>query len=75
MANGNINARTLHELYQQLGLSTDSLQKESGFTIHYLEDTFKNLPFRSEPFRPNYFSFLLSKVPLDITQSTTSGLK
>ncbi|KMQ68725.1 AraC family transcriptional regulator [Chryseobacterium sp. FH2] len=61
MANGNINARTLHELYQQLGLSTDSLEKESGFTIHYLEHTFKDLPFRSEPFRPNYFSFLFIK--------------
>lgn len=61
MANGNINARTLHELYQQLGLSTDSLEKESGFTVHYLEDTFKDLPFRSEPFRPNYFSFLFIK--------------
>jgi AraC family transcriptional activator of pobA len=61
MANSNITVRTLHELYQQLGLSTNSLEKELGFTIHYLEDTFKDLPFRSEPFRPNYFSFLFVK--------------
>lgn len=64
MANGNITVRTLHELYQQLDLPTDSLEEESGFTIHYLEDTFKDLPFRSEPFRPNYFSFLFIKSPL-----------
>jgi AraC family transcriptional regulator, transcriptional activator of pobA len=57
----NITARSLHELYQQLGIPTDSLEEESGFTIHYLEDTFKELPFRSEPFRPNYFSFLFIK--------------
>lgn len=61
MANGNITVRTLLELYRQLGLPTDSLEEESGFTIHYLEDTFKDLPFRSEPFRPNYFSFLFIK--------------
>ncbi len=61
MAHDNITVRTLHELYKQLGLSTDSLEAESGFTIHYLEETFKDLPFRSEPFRPNYFSFLFIK--------------
>lgn len=58
---GNITVRTLHELYQQLGLPIDYLEEESGFTVHYLEDTFKDLPFRSEPFRPNYFSFLFIK--------------
>ncbi|SEL83164.1 helix-turn-helix domain-containing protein [Parapedobacter koreensis] len=61
MVHGNINVRTLHELYRQFGLPIDSLEEESGFTIHYLEDTFKDLPFRSEPFRPNYFSFLFIK--------------
>lgn len=61
MANGNLNVRTLRELYQQLGLPVDYLEEESGFTIHYLEETFHDLPFRSEPFRPNYFSFLFIK--------------
>ena len=61
MAQSNITVRTLHELYQQLNLPTDPLEEESGFTIHYLEDTFKDLPFLSEPFRPNYFSFLFIK--------------
>lgn len=64
MANSNINVRTLRKLYQQLGLSIDYLEEESGFTIHYLEQTFKDLPFRSEPFRPNYFSFLFIKSAL-----------
>lgn len=64
MANNNINVRTLRELYEQLGLSIDYLEEESGFTIHYLEQTFKDLPFCSEPFRPNYFSFLLIKSAL-----------
>lgn len=58
MENRSIAVRTLHDLYQQLDLPMDPLEKESGFTIHYLEDTFKDLPFRSQPFRPNYFSFL-----------------
>ncbi|MFH6983579.1 helix-turn-helix domain-containing protein [Marinoscillum luteum] len=31
------------------------------FTIHYLQDTFKKLPVKSVPFRPNYFSFLFVK--------------
>ncbi|RQO33782.1 AraC family transcriptional regulator [Chryseobacterium sp. KBW03] len=61
MANDKLNVRTLRELYQQLDLPIDYLEKESGFTIHYLEETFKDLPFRSEPFRPNYFSFLFIK--------------
>ncbi|MGH1516814.1 helix-turn-helix domain-containing protein [Chryseobacterium sp. JK1] len=61
MAYDNLNVRTLRELYQQLGLPIDYLEEESGFTIHYLEDTFRDLPFRSEPFRPNYFSFLFIK--------------
>jgi AraC-like DNA-binding protein len=61
MANDKLNVRTLRELYQQLDLPVDYLEVESGFTIHHLEETFKDLPFRSEPFRPNYFSFLFIK--------------
>lgn len=61
MAHHSITADNLHDLYQQLDLPTEALEKEPGFTIHYLEDTFKDLPFRSQPFRPNYFSFLFIK--------------
>lgn len=60
----NTYVKTLHELYRQLGLGTDPLEGETGFTVHFLEDTFKDLPFRSEPFRPNYFSFLFIKSAL-----------
>jgi AraC family transcriptional activator of pobA len=50
--------KDLHELYESMGLSSDAFESSSGFTIHFLQDTFKNLPFTSVPFRPNYFSFL-----------------
>lgn len=59
METENLNVDNLHELYEAMGLSMDQ-KKDSyqGFTIHYLQDTFKTLPVRSVPFRPNYFSFL-----------------
>lgn len=53
-----ISAQNLHELYEKLGVPVDFVDAASGFTIHYLQQTFRNLPFRSEPFRPDYFSFL-----------------
>ncbi len=66
MSAKHISAKTLHELYLQLGLPTNYIEAGSGFTIHYLENTFKDLPFRSEPFRPNYFSFLFIKDALGL---------
>ncbi|SDM52298.1 AraC-type DNA-binding protein [Catalinimonas alkaloidigena] len=50
--------KDLHELYEAMGLAVDSFDANSGFTIHFLQDTFTSLPFTSVPFRPNYFSFL-----------------
>jgi AraC-like DNA-binding protein len=50
--------KDLHDLYESMGLSSDEFESSSGFTIHFLQDTFKKLPFTSVPFRPNYFSFL-----------------
>lgn len=50
--------KDLHELYEVMELSSDSFDASSGFTIHFLQETFKELPFTSVPFRPNYFSFL-----------------
>ncbi|MEJ5052696.1 helix-turn-helix domain-containing protein [Sphingobacterium sp. MYb382] len=61
MGSNQVKAATLRELYGAMNLPVDDLEAESGFTIHYLEDTFKELPFRSAPFRPNYFSFLFIK--------------
>jgi AraC-like DNA-binding protein len=50
--------KDLHELYRIMGLPLDPIDAASGFTVHFLQDTFKQLPFTSVPFRPNYFSFL-----------------
>ena len=51
----------LLKLYEALGLPVDPTETSSGFTVHYLQDTFKELPYISPPFRPNYFSFLFIK--------------
>jgi len=53
--------KTLRELYEAMQLPVESLDETFGFTFHYLKETFKELPFRSVPFRPNYFSFLFIK--------------
>jgi AraC family transcriptional activator of pobA len=53
--------KDLRELYQMMGLSVDSFDTTSGFTVHFLQNSFKELPFKSIPFRPNYFSFLFVK--------------
>ncbi len=53
--------KDLRELYQMMGLPVNAFDAASGFTIHFLQDTFKELPFTSVPFRPNYFSFLFVK--------------
>lgn len=50
--------KDLHELYEIMGLTLDPVDATSGFTIHFLQQTFKDFPFTSIPFRPNYFSFL-----------------
>ncbi len=56
-----ITVKDLHTLYEAMGLSLDPVDASSGFTIHYLQQTFTTFPFRSVPFRPNYFSFLFIK--------------
>lgn len=56
MSSKDIVVKDLRELYAILGL--EQVDAHAGFTVHYLQDTFKQLPFRSQPFRPNYFSFL-----------------
>ncbi|UOB17959.1 helix-turn-helix domain-containing protein [Abyssalbus ytuae] len=58
MNSENIIVKDLQELYASIGLPTDTIDVTSGFTVHFLQDTFKNLPYKSTPFRPNYFSFL-----------------
>jgi AraC family transcriptional activator of pobA len=53
--------KTLYDLYARMGLPLDGAKSKSGFTIHYLKETFKEFPVRSIGFRPHYFSFLFVK--------------
>ncbi|MDD7887990.1 AraC family transcriptional regulator [Flavivirga sp. 57AJ16] len=61
MTSKSIIVKDLAELYESIGLPSDAVDSSSGFTIHYLQDTFKKFPYKSIPFRPNYFSFLFVK--------------
>ena len=54
-------SKTLYDLYKNLGLPADLVDSKSGFTIHNLRDTFTEFPFKSIPYRPNYFSFIFVK--------------
>jgi AraC-like DNA-binding protein len=51
-------SKTLYDLYETLGLPVDLVDPKSGFTIHNLKDTFTTFPFKSIPYRPDYFSFI-----------------
>jgi AraC family transcriptional regulator, transcriptional activator of pobA len=61
MAKKDTPSGTLQELYARMNLPLEGLESKSGFTIHYLQETFKELPFTSIGYRPNYFSFLFVK--------------
>lgn len=57
----NQEAKSLHELYEHLGLPLQTTDVSEGFTIHNLKDTGFDLPYESPLFRPDYFSFLFVK--------------
>jgi len=40
-----------------MGLPLDAVDPKSGFTAHFLRETFTRLPFKSIAYRPDYFSF------------------
>lgn len=54
----NLIVKDLPELYETMGLPVEPLDASAGLTIHFLQHTFTEFPFKSVPFRPNYFSFL-----------------
>ncbi|MCX2454377.1 AraC family transcriptional regulator [Pedobacter sp. PLR] len=54
-------SKDLVDLYKMMGLPVDSVQGASGFTVHALKETFKDLPFKSIAYRPDYFSFVFVK--------------
>lgn len=39
-------SKNLADLYEMMGLPVDLVSAESGFTVHSLRETFKNLPFK-----------------------------
>jgi hypothetical protein len=55
-------SKNLADLYEMMGLPVDLVSAESGFTVHSLRETFKNLPFKSIAYRPDYFSFVFVKM-------------
>jgi AraC-like DNA-binding protein len=61
MAKKNTPSGSLYDLYRRMNLPLDGVESRSGFTIHYLKETFKELPFTSIGYRPDYFSFLFVK--------------
>lgn len=61
MSSKNLVVKTLNELYELMGLSHSTIDQDSGFSILYLQDLFKEYPVSSVPFRPNFFSFLFIK--------------
>lgn len=50
-------SQSLYDLYKIMGLPLDSVDPKSGFTAHFLKETFTKLPFTSIAYRPDYFSF------------------
>ena len=61
MKNKILEAKSLYELYQHLGLPVDLINSKKAFTIFNLRDMHLELPYTSISFRPNYFSFLFVK--------------
>lgn len=53
--------KTLYDLYHQLNVGENLLNSSEIFTILNLTEVGFDLPYQSEPFRPNYFSFLFIK--------------
>ncbi len=53
--------RSLYDLYHQLNVGGNFLAGPEIFNILNLVDVGFDLPYQSEPFRPNYFSFLFVK--------------
>ena len=53
MAIDKTTVKDLHALYETMGLSSEQFDAGSGFTIHYLQDTFKKLSYTSIGFRPD----------------------
>lgn len=61
MAGNRKEVKTLYDLYHHLDVGKNVLHDADNFTILNLNEVGFDLPYQSEPFRPNYFSFLFVK--------------
>ena len=52
---------TLYDQYVAQGLPLGNLNEHTQFTIHSLKDILTSLPFQSEVYKPNFFSFVFVK--------------
>lgn len=57
----NFESQSLYALYEHLDLPLDLFDTKEGFTIFNLRDVGFTLPYQSNPYRPNFFSFLFVK--------------
>jgi AraC family transcriptional activator of pobA len=51
----------LQEQYRNFGLPIDDIDTRTDFTVHYLKEIHKALPFKSPVYRANFFSFVFVK--------------
>jgi AraC family transcriptional activator of pobA len=61
MSEKDIISKSLYDLYIELGVSVDMLDPKAGIAVVNLNDVGFELPYKSPPYRPNYFSFLFVK--------------
>ncbi|MBD1362879.1 helix-turn-helix transcriptional regulator [Mucilaginibacter sp. ZT4R22] len=53
--------KTLRDQYLHFGLPVDDIDEKTDFSIHNLKDIHATLPYISQTFRPNFFSFVFVK--------------
>jgi AraC family transcriptional activator of pobA len=53
--------KSVRDQYLHFGLPVDDIDEHTDFAIHNLKDIHRELPYISEVFRPNFFSFVFVK--------------
>ncbi|MFA6084580.1 AraC family transcriptional regulator [Mucilaginibacter sp.] len=71
--------KSVRDQYVHFGLPVDDFDENTDFVIHNLKDIHKTMPYISQVFRPNFFSFVFVKDGLgkyttdDLTFDTVPG--